>query len=64
MWFGTRDGLNKYDGYKFTVYLKETENKNNTSNNNIIDLLEDSEGNIWIGTWGDGLRMLDRKKIN
>ena len=28
MWFGTRDGLNKYDGYKFTVYKNKVEDKN------------------------------------
>jgi signal transduction histidine kinase/ligand-binding sensor domain-containing protein/DNA-binding response OmpR family regulator len=62
MWFGTREGLNKYDGYKFKVYLKAVKNKGGNSNNSIMKMMEDKQGNIWVATRGDGLRMLDRKK--
>lgn len=47
MWFGTKDGLNKYDGVSFRVFQKE----NSTLGNNFITVLhEDSDGNIWVGT--------------
>jgi signal transduction histidine kinase/ligand-binding sensor domain-containing protein len=62
MWFGTRDGLNKYDGYKFTVYKYNAENSNSPSHNTIMDIAEDANGNLWLATWGGGLNMFDWKK--
>ena len=62
MWFGTRDGLNKYDGYKFTVYKYDASNPNSLSQNTIQDITEDPDGNLWIATWGGGLNMFDRAK--
>ena len=56
LWFGTWDGLNKFDGLKFTTYNK----KNNLSNEVINCLLESNDGNIWIGT-ENGLNFLNRK---
>src|SRR5688572_11997174 len=55
MWFGTRDGLNKYDGYSFTVYRNKTNDKTSLSCNIINDIAEDSNGGLWIATWGGGL---------
>ena len=34
MWFGTEDGLNKYDGYKFTIYRHDSDNPNSLSFSN------------------------------
>jgi signal transduction histidine kinase/ligand-binding sensor domain-containing protein/DNA-binding response OmpR family regulator len=62
IWFGTRDGLNKYDGYKFTVYRNTPENKSSISNNYISSIAEDKNGNLWIGTGGGGLNFFDRKR--
>ncbi|WP_276373649.1 two-component regulator propeller domain-containing protein [Chryseolinea sp. H1M3-3] len=62
MWFGTRDGLNKYDGYTITVYKNEEENRNSISADYIRDIIEDSKGNLWIATLGGGLNMFDRQK--
>jgi ligand-binding sensor domain-containing protein len=59
MWFGTRDGLNKYDGYRFTVYKNDPENPNTPAHNIIMDLEEDTLGHIWIGTGGGGLDRFD-----
>jgi PAS domain S-box-containing protein len=61
MWFGTRDGLNKYDGYKITVYRRDMARKETIGSNFINDLLEDSQGNLWIAT-SIGLERFDRKK--
>ncbi|MCP5103631.1 MAG: response regulator [bacterium] len=54
MWFGTQDGLNKYDGYSFEVYRHDPENPNSVTQNFITVLTEDRGGNIWIGTRGNG----------
>ncbi|OMQ10429.1 two-component regulator propeller domain-containing protein [[Flexibacter] sp. ATCC 35103] len=51
MWFGTRDGLNKYDGSKFTVFRNDVTNKNSISNNDILSIEEDNKGKIWVGTY-------------
>jgi len=62
MWIGTKDGLNKYDGYRFTVYKHDPGNKKSLSNNIIITLYEDRHGELWIGTEGGGLNHFDRQK--
>jgi signal transduction histidine kinase/ligand-binding sensor domain-containing protein/AmiR/NasT family two-component response regulator len=61
MWFGTREGLNKYNGYSFTVFKNEVGDDKSLSNNLINDMVEDSGGNLWIGTWGGGLDRFDRR---
>jgi len=43
MWFATDEGLNKYDGYKFTVYKHDPENPASISNNSVYSLLEDGD---------------------
>ncbi|MBL7890148.1 MAG: SpoIIE family protein phosphatase [Bacteroidia bacterium] len=55
MWFGTQDGLNKYDGYSITVYKHNQLDSNSLSNNFIYSLFEDKSGVLWIGTNGGGL---------
>ena len=35
MWFATEDGLNKYDGYTFTVYRHDPANQASLSDNNV-----------------------------
>lgn len=55
MWFGTEDGLDKYDGYKFTKFDIGPEGGQFISNSRINALCEDRFGYIWIGTDGGGL---------
>ncbi|MGC4036099.1 MAG: two-component regulator propeller domain-containing protein [Chitinophagaceae bacterium] len=62
MWFGTRDGLNKYDGYKFTVYKNDPADSSTISSNFITALAEDKNGIIWIATRGGGLNRYDKEK--
>ena len=50
MWFGTEDGLNKYDGYTFTIYKHDPDNPNSLSSNAVSAIYEDQEGMLWIGT--------------
>jgi PAS domain S-box-containing protein len=61
MWFGTQDGLNKYDGYNFTVYKYDELNSHSLSDNFITSIYEDKSGTIWIGTDGGGLNKFDRQ---
>ncbi|MCF8369868.1 MAG: histidine kinase [Bacteroidales bacterium] len=56
IWFGTWDGLNKYDGYNFTTYNVSA----GLSDHTIYDIVEDTEGNLWLGT-NNGLNKFDRK---
>ena len=58
MWFGTRDGLNKYDGYQIVVYRYSASDSNSISDNYIRCIYEDREGVIWIGTQ-NGLNRFD-----
>ncbi|QJD79489.1 ligand-binding sensor domain-containing protein [Spirosoma rhododendri] len=62
MWFGTGDGLNRYDGYTFTVYKPDPADPNNhMAHNNIWDMLESRSGEIWFVTPGGGLHRLDKR---
>jgi len=59
MWFGTWDGLNKYDGYNFTIYNVDE----GLSDHIVYSLLEDDEGILWIGT-DKGFNKFDRNTLN
>ncbi len=61
MWFGTENGLNKYDGYQFTVFKNTPSNPHSLSANRITAMIEDAQGMIWIGT-NAGLNRYDRNK--
>ncbi|MGD9345719.1 MAG: two-component regulator propeller domain-containing protein [Candidatus Aminicenantes bacterium] len=60
LWFGTDDGLNRYDGYSFKIYKRQPHDSNSLSHNMIWCLLEDRNGVLWIGT-EMGLNSLDPK---
>ena len=61
MWFGTENGLNRYDGYEFEYFTRERGNPDALSSDFIFDLAEDSAGTLWIGTNGGGLASYDRE---
>lgn len=50
MWFGTKDGLNRYDGYQFRQFRHTINSTKGLCNNFIRSLFEASDGKIWIGT--------------
>lgn len=62
MWFGTQDGLNKYDGYKVTVYKHNINNPHSLPANHITSICEDKEGNLWVGTRTEGVSRYDRSR--
>ena len=57
LWFGTSDGLNKYDGYTFKVYKHNSSQKNSLGHNDINVIYEDIKGNLLIvhGTADDNV---------
>ncbi|MEQ9147600.1 MAG: two-component regulator propeller domain-containing protein [Cytophagales bacterium] len=57
MWFGTWDGLNRYDGHNFKVYKHKAFDTTSLSSNFISNILNDSKGRLWIGTNGGGLNL-------
>lgn len=61
IWFGTDDGLNRYDGQNFTVYRHRADDSSSIASNEILDLFEDESENLWIAT-GAGLVLYDREK--
>lgn len=59
LWFGTPDGLNKFDGHNFTVYKSNLNDPAAIPNSSAGNLFIDDEGSLWIGTWGGGLVLMD-----
>ena len=58
MWFATHNGLNKFDGYDFTVYQHNAQNPYSIGNDIIRSCITDKQGRIWIGT-DEGLSLYD-----
>ncbi len=61
VWIGTQDGLNRYDGYSFKHFYHRDGDSTSLSNNYIWCLLEDSNHDIWVGTFGGELCRFDRE---
>ena len=59
LWFGTFDGLYRYDGYNLKPYRHQPADANSVANDNIRALYKDRDGSLWIGTGGGGLDRLD-----
>ncbi|PIV71644.1 MAG: hypothetical protein COW56_13695, partial [Rhodocyclales bacterium CG17_big_fil_post_rev_8_21_14_2_50_68_7] len=58
MWFGTNDGLNRYDGYSFEHFKYDGADARSLTDSWISSLFEDSAGNLWVGTFNHGLSKL------
>ena len=59
LWFGTQDGLNRYDGYSFKIFKPEPNNPNSISSGGISAIAEDQDGQLWVGTDLAGLNRYD-----
>lgn len=62
LWLGTQDGLNQFDGYHFRIFRKDSDDPYSLNENIITALTEDADGNIWIGTGGGGVNILDARR--
>ena len=61
MWFGTRRGLNRYDGYEFVQYMHDFSDSNSLSSDIIRTIIGDSKDNLLIQTY-DNVNYFDRYK--
>src|SRR5678815_1434031 len=59
MWFGSKKGLYRYDGYNFISYKNDPLTLNSLGNNSLESLAVDSSGILWIGSFGSGLDRFD-----
>lgn len=55
LWMGTKDGLNRWDGYRFLIYNRQPGNLLSLPDNYVTQLASDSAGNLWVGTETRGL---------
>jgi two-component system sensor histidine kinase ChiS len=60
VWFGTEDGLARFDGYSFLVFRHDPQDSTTLANSYISKLYEDRSGTLWVGTNGGGLNRFDR----
>jgi ligand-binding sensor domain-containing protein/signal transduction histidine kinase len=59
LWFGTEDGLNRYDGYNFKTFKPDPDVPSSLSDRWITSIVEDKDGYLWIGTRQGGLNQFD-----
>ncbi len=62
MWFGTTQGLNRYDGYQFSVYRSDIDKQGTLRGELVRCIYEDNQNNIWVGTEKGGLNLFNREK--
>src|SRR5438477_10947747 len=55
IWFATKDGLDRYDGYHFVIYRHDPSDPNSIADNYVETVFEDSKGRLWVGTRSQGL---------
>ena len=63
MWFGTAQGLSRYDGYTMHSYRHEKGDTTSLPDNTIHALLEDHLGTLWIGTAGQGIFRIEKGAV-
>ncbi len=61
MWFGTRNGLNRFDGNNFKVFKSKLSDTSSIGSNSILSLFEDEEEQLWVGTY-KGIYIYDARE--
>ena len=62
LWFGTGDGLNRYDGYQFKTFRNIPGDSSSIGSNYVVAIGEDNNNNLWLGTWQGGLNRFNRER--
>jgi len=60
MWFGTQDGLNRFDGYSFKIFHHDKNDSTTISDDFVLEIIEDNTNNLWVCT-RNGLNRFDKK---
>lgn len=61
MWFGTSQGVSRFDGYRFTIFENSAGNDSSLKGNLVRSIFQSQNGTIYIGTENGGLNIYDRK---
>ncbi|MFZ4622497.1 MAG: ligand-binding sensor domain-containing protein, partial [Bacteroidota bacterium] len=59
LWFGTNDGLNRFDGYSFKVFHASADSSTGLHNDFISRLFCAKDGKVWVGTFEGGVSVYD-----
>ncbi|MCS6136867.1 EAL domain-containing protein [Shewanella baltica] len=59
LWIGTQDGLHAYNGHDFTIFTHSPNDPSSISESYVSDIIQDSEGYIWVSTFSQGVNRLD-----
>jgi len=62
IWFGTWDGLNRYDGNRFVIYKSRPGDSSSLKNNKIREIVEDKRGYLWVKTYDKKVYRFDKRK--
>lgn len=60
MWFGSADGVKRFNGYEFHTFRHDPDDAYSLSNNSVGVMLIDSSDQLWVGTWGGGVNRFER----
>jgi len=60
LWFGSKDGLCRFDGYSIKIFRSSSTNPNRLTNNSVQTIAEDDYNRIWVGTLA-GVNIIDKK---
>ncbi|MEO8111886.1 MAG: two-component regulator propeller domain-containing protein [Ginsengibacter sp.] len=60
IWIGTTAGLRKFDGVNYRYFTANLQKKDALHSNYIASVFEDSHKRLWVGTYDDGIYLLDR----
>lgn len=63
VWFGTKDGLCRFDGYDVKIFRSSAKTPGKLTNNEIESIVEDNNGKLWIGTL-EGVNTLDKRNFS
>lgn len=62
IWFGTSQGICRFDGYRFTVFKHDSEDSTSLEGDLVRTIFEDHKGQLWVGTENGGLNKYNREK--